>query len=662
MSQRQKEYKTLVFFVICTILIKQILSKTMENENTNFQNIPLDTPVDTSVVQDTVVVMTEPRTPVKVMKNLVKTHQKIAMGIHFAFNLMSYSYVVYFFVLALIQAEFSQIIWVSLFAVMLLTDIVFHLWSITVNHKISVVDSNVPVSGLHIAMIVTKAPSEPWDVVKTTLEAMLAQDIDQTYDVWLADEDPSEDTKVWCLINGVRISSRKGAEGYDNVDWPRRRKCKEGNLMYFYDKFGFEQYDVVFQFDSDHAPTPSYLKNSLPAFMDDSVSYIAMPNINKKGCSWISDARQTHEAWYYGPSQLSYSYDHMPMCTGSHYAVRTSALKEIGGLGPELDEDMNTTIMFASRGKKGVYAGNAIAFGEGPLSFEDAAKQEFQWGKSAVISFTRWRSVLVPKENKMTANSMFRFIIMQMWYSLQLYFTLYGWLSIGPTVFFNSWCSSEDTCVLTFGSLLVYSGPIMIAQIGYNIFMRRNDWLRPRDTPFFSFDLFVYRTLRPIWNAIGIIAGVIELLFNVTPAFSVTPKGKSSTLPLGVFKLYYFNLIALYYAAFVAAKLIFYDDIVPIMLLVMYLAAVFLHVYIVFKHFMDQKFKALNWLNPIGHIMLISLFVGSFIATCVIFHDRIFVEENYKVFIPYFREIYDMWIVIGLNSAALLWAIVLVFL
>jgi hypothetical protein len=152
------------------------------------ENITINAPEGTPC-HDTVVVMTEPQTPVKVMKNLVKKRQKIAMGIHFAINLVSYAYFLYFISIALAQAKFSQIIWVSLFLVMILTDIVFHLWSITVNHKISVVDSNVPVSGLHVAMIVTKAPSEPWPVVKTTLEAMLAQDIDHAYDVWLADED-----------------------------------------------------------------------------------------------------------------------------------------------------------------------------------------------------------------------------------------------------------------------------------------------------------------------------------------------------------------------------------------------------------------------------------------------------------------------------------------
>ena len=37
-------------------------------------------------------------------------------------------------------------------------------------------DPRIPLPALRVAMIVTKAPSEPWAVVRATLEAMLTQD------------------------------------------------------------------------------------------------------------------------------------------------------------------------------------------------------------------------------------------------------------------------------------------------------------------------------------------------------------------------------------------------------------------------------------------------------------------------------------------------------
>ena len=63
-----------------------------------------------------------------------------------------------------------------------------------------------------VAMITTKTPSEPFEIVQKTLEAMLAQDY--PHDTWLADEDPSDETKNWCIAHGVKLSTRKGVEAY----------------------------------------------------------------------------------------------------------------------------------------------------------------------------------------------------------------------------------------------------------------------------------------------------------------------------------------------------------------------------------------------------------------------------------------------------------------
>jgi cellulose synthase (UDP-forming) len=71
----------------------------------------------------------------------------------------------------------------------------------------------------------------------------------------------------------------------------------------------------------------------------------------------------------------------MPFAIGSHYAVRTQALKAAGGIGPELDEDISTTYMISAAGYKGVFCLNASAHGEGPNTFEDAVRQEYQWAR-----------------------------------------------------------------------------------------------------------------------------------------------------------------------------------------------------------------------------------------------------------------------------------------
>ena len=71
----------------------------------------------------------------------------------------------------------------------------------------------------------------------------------------------------------------------------------------------------------------------------------------------------------------------MPFCIDSHYAVRTQALKKAGGIGPELDEDVATSIMISAAGYKGVFCHETFAHGEGPNTFEDAMHQDYQWAR-----------------------------------------------------------------------------------------------------------------------------------------------------------------------------------------------------------------------------------------------------------------------------------------
>lgn len=98
-------------------------------------------------------------------------------------------------------------------------------------------------------MVVTKAPSEPWELVRRTLEAMLAQHL--PHDTWLAEEAPGEDTRRWCQSHGVQVSTRQGVSDYHRPTRPRRTRCREGNLAFFYDPYGYDRYDIVAQPDAD---------------------------------------------------------------------------------------------------------------------------------------------------------------------------------------------------------------------------------------------------------------------------------------------------------------------------------------------------------------------------------------------------------------------------
>ncbi|MGO7259216.1 N-acetylglucosaminyltransferase, partial [Rhizobium brockwellii] len=60
----------------------------------------------------------------------------------------------------------------------------------------------------------------------------------------------------------------------------------------------------------------------------------------------------------------------------------TAALRQIGGLGPELAEDHSTTLVMNAGGWRGVHAVDAISHGDGPANFTDLVVQEFQRTRS----------------------------------------------------------------------------------------------------------------------------------------------------------------------------------------------------------------------------------------------------------------------------------------
>lgn len=380
-----------------------------------------------------------------------------------------------------------------------------------------------------VAMVVTKAPSEPFAVVRATLQAML----DQTgveFDVWLADEDPSEEARRWCAQHGVLISTRKGVAEYHRASWPRRTRCKEGNLAYFYDHFGYERYDFVAQFDADHVPTPTYLREILRPFADPEIGYVSAPSIcdANAGTSWAARGRLYAEASLHGSLQTGYNNGWAPLCIGSHYAVRTAALRQIGGLGPELAEDHSTTLMMNAGGWRGVHAVDAIAHGDGPANFADLVVQEFQWSRSLVTILLQHSSryvVHLPWRLK------FQFVFSQLWYPLFSAFMAVMFLL--PVAALLTGHVFVD---VTYPDFLLHFLPLSGVLTLFSVFWRATGSFRPHDAKLFGWEGLAFIFLRWPWSLAGSLAAVRDHISGSFVDFRITPKGKQQqqSLPLRV--------------------------------------------------------------------------------------------------------------------------------
>jgi cellulose synthase (UDP-forming) len=387
---------------------------------------------------------------------------------------------------------------------------------------------------LRTALIVTKAPSEPWALVRTTLEAMLDQDFPHPYDVWLADEKLTDEVVDWCASHGVHMSTREGVAEYHNASWPRRTKCKEGNLAFFYDHWGYRDYDVVAQLDADHVPEPDYLRLMIAPFADAQVGYVAAPSICDRNAdsSWSARGRLYAEAVLHGSTQAGCNAGYAPSCIGSHYAVRTEALEQVGGLGPELAEDFSTTLILTAHGWQGVFAIDAEAHGNGPDCVADCVTQDFQWARSMIRVLLTvfphyWKGLSFRAKLKLGG--------CQLWYPLHTAVML-------TTVLLPAWAlaAHEPLVRVSVGAFYLHFVPVGLTLLAAAAWLRWRGLLRPADAPVISWESILFQLVRWPWALIGCVNAVWSCVSGRENGFKVTPKrgGAEQPLPLRVIMPY----------------------------------------------------------------------------------------------------------------------------
>jgi cellulose synthase (UDP-forming) len=396
---------------------------------------------------------------------------------------------------------------------------------ITVN-RLRRISAALEIPSLRVAMVVTKAPSEPWPLVRATLEGMLAQDFPYPYDVWLCDERPHAETIEWCRHNGVRVSTRWEVEEYQREEWPRRRRCKEGNLAYFYDLYGYRDYDVVSQLDADHVPDRSYLAEMVRPFADPAIGYVAAPSVcgKNRSESWTVRGRLFDEKVFHGPYQLGHNHGLAPICIGSHYAVRTQALASFGGIGPELAEDFSTSYLMYVAGWTGAFAIDAHAHGDGPPDFPAMVTQEFQWARSL---FTILLGLMPRTLQRLKGKVRMRFAFAISWYPFSAG-TLFGGLALtaAAPILGIQWMRVNYFLFIAFSAALSFWLVLL------HVVLRRQQLLRPNDAPIVSWEGALYVLTRWPYNAWGLMAALVQQIAPRSIDLKVTPKNVTTASPL----------------------------------------------------------------------------------------------------------------------------------
>ncbi|PST63722.1 N-acetylglucosaminyltransferase [Rhizobium sp. SEMIA4064] len=372
-----------------------------------------------------------------------------------------------------------------------------------------------PLPAGRIAMVVTRASSESLSLVQTTLRAML----DQTgcdFDVWLAEEKPSLDMMKWCMEHGVFTSTTRESAGADARDTSLH--CKQGNLTSFYDHFGYERYDFVVQFDAGDVPERTYLREMVRPFRDPGIGYVSAPSIcdADAASSWAARGMLFAEAGVQGLVQSGYNNGWAPLCVGTHYAVRTAALKEIGGPRQEPAEGLSTTLAMNAGGWRGIHALDAIAHGNGPATFTDLMMQEFDRSRSRMTTLLRHAPDYMPK---LSGWLKFQFLFSELCYPL---FSLgLAVLFILPIVALLTGHSFVD---VTYPAFLLHFLPIVAALIALVFIWRATGTFRPANAKIASWESVAFLLLRWPWSLIGCAAAIRDRLTHSRGDFHVAPK------------------------------------------------------------------------------------------------------------------------------------------
>ena len=326
-----------------------------------------------------------------------------------------------------------------------------------------------PPKGLRIAFATTRAPGEPIELVRTTLEAMKqVYPVRNKVDVWLLDETADPELINICKELGVSYFSRAGITKWNTLK-PKRSllhktdkpnpflaaKSKHGNFNAWraHLKKHHITYDLLAGVDADQVPEPNFLKRLLGYFRDANVAYAVGPQVYgnyKPGLrNLVVRWAESQASFFQSTIQRAGNASASPMFVGTNYVIRMSALDQIGGFQPCITEDMATGLAVHTKrnpatGKhwKSIYTPDVLAIGEGPDMWGPYFTQQWRW---AAGTFDTWRRVVWRVFFKLSPKAMWHYFLMLTFYPITAFTWLLGiastmvYLASGATAILAPW-------------------------------------------------------------------------------------------------------------------------------------------------------------------------------------------------------------------------------
>lgn len=241
-----------------------------------------------------------------------------------------------------------------------------------------------PQQGVRVAVATTFVPgAEPIGMLEQVVRALVA--MDYPHDTWVLDEGDDPRVVELCATLGARHWSRKNIPGRLTNEGPYARSTKYGNYNAWLAECGYENYDIISAFDTDHIPEPQFLTRVLGYFRDPSVGFVQAPQVYyNQEASFIARGAAEETYGFYSVHQMAtYGVKH-PIIVGCHNTHRVTALKGVGGLSPHDADDLMLTLLYRAAGWRGVYVPEILALGTTPVNWYDYLRQQVRWSKSVV--------------------------------------------------------------------------------------------------------------------------------------------------------------------------------------------------------------------------------------------------------------------------------------
>ncbi|MEO0947391.1 MAG: glycosyltransferase, partial [Cyanobacteria bacterium J06641_5] len=195
--------------------------------------------------------------------------------------------------------------------------------------------------------------------------------------------------RIYLLDDSRRAHMRRLAEelGCNYLDRPDNRHAKAGNINH---ALPYINGEIAVFFDADFVPSRNFLTRTIGFFQDAKVALVQTPQhfFNEDPIAidlGLQGTLTDEQALFYRHIQPSRDVANAIVCCGSCYAIRRSALDEIGGIPTEsITEDLLTSIKLQRRGWRTLYLNEALSAGLAPEDIGAYANQRLRWCQGTI--------------------------------------------------------------------------------------------------------------------------------------------------------------------------------------------------------------------------------------------------------------------------------------